>query len=305
MAPGVAGVGFPTMTGSTSGTPTVALLGTGIMGAGMARNILAAGLPLRVWNRSADKARPLAEHGAEIAATPADAVRGVDVVVVMLGDGNHVAGVLDQAADGLSAGQVLLQTTTAGIDQDALLARADEHGLLFVDAPVLGTRQPAESGQLLILAAGAPAAREIAQPVLDAVGRATRWLSDDPRSLAGSRLKLVANSWVLAVTAATGEAVALAEALGVEPQAFLDSVAGGPLDLPYLQAKAKAILAGDWTPNFSVDNAAKDAGLIVAAGESAGVTLDVAAAARERFRRASAAGHGEDDMAAAYLASRP
>ncbi len=286
-------------------SPTVALLGTGIMGAGMARNILSAGLPLRVWNRSAAKARPLAEHGAEIAATPADAVRGADVVVTMVGDGQQVADVLDQAADGLRAGQVLLQTTTAGIDQDALLDRAEAHGLLFVDAPVLGTRQPAESGQLLILAAGDPAAREIAQPVLDAVGRATHWLSADPRSLAGSRLKLVVNSWVLAITAAAGEAVALAEGLGVDPQAFLDSVAGGPLDAPYLQAKAKAILAADWTPNFSVDNAAKDAGLIVAAGESVGLTLDVAAAARDRMLRASAAGHGNADMAAAYLASRP
>ena len=99
--------------------------------------------------------------------------------------------------------------------------------------------------------------------------------------------------------------MSLAEALGVDPQAFLDAIAGGPLDLPYLQAKAKAILAGDWTPNFSVDNAAKDAGLIVAAGASAGLTLDVAAAARDRLRRASEAGHGDDDMAAAYLASRP
>lgn len=286
-------------------SPTVALLGTGIMGAGMARNILSAGLPLRVWNRSAAKARPLAEHGAEIAATPADAVRGADVVVTMVGDGQHVADVLDQAADGLRAGQVLLQTTTVGIDQDALLDRAEAHGLLFVDAPVLGTRQPAESGQLLILAAGDPAAREIAQPVLDAVGRATRWLSADPRSLAGSRLKLVVNSWVLAITAAAGEAVALAEGLGVDPQAFLDSVSGGPLDAPYLQAKATAILSADWTPNFSVDNAAKDAGLIVAAGESVGLTLDVAAAARDRMLRASAAGHGNADMAAAYLASRP
>jgi 3-hydroxyisobutyrate dehydrogenase len=286
-------------------SPTVALLGTGIMGAGMARNILSAGLPLRVWNRTTAKARPLAEHGAEIAATPADAVRGADVVVTMVGDGPQVAEVLDQAADGLRAGQVLLQTTTAGIDQGALLDFAEAHGLLFVDAPVLGTRQPAESGQLLILAAGDPAAREIAQPVLDAVGRATRWLSADPRSLAGSRLKLVVNSWVLAITAAAGEAVALAEGLGVDPQAFLDSVAGGPLDAPYLQTKANAILAADWTPNFSVDNAAKDAGLIVAAGESVGLTLDVAAAARNRMQRASAAGHGNADMAAAYLASRP
>ncbi|MDT7708993.1 MAG: 3-hydroxyisobutyrate dehydrogenase [Pseudonocardiales bacterium] len=282
---------------------TVALLGTGIMGAGMGHNILAAGLPLRVWNRSPEKAQPLADAGATLAADPAEAVRGADVVVTMLGDGHHVLAVMEQAADGLASGQVWAQTTTAGVDQDDLVAFAGKHGLLFVDAPVVGTRQPAESGQLVVLAAGPAAAKDAVQPVFDAVGKTTTWVADDAAGLPASRLKLVVNSWVLAVTAATAEAVALAKGLDVDPQAFLDSVAGGPLDLPYLQNKAKAILAEDWAPNFSVTNAAKDADLIVAAGKGAGVELDVAAAASARYHRAADAGHGDDDMAANYLAS--
>jgi 3-hydroxyisobutyrate dehydrogenase len=282
---------------------TVALLGTGIMGAGMGHNILAAGLPLRVWNRSAAKARPLADAGAVLAADPASAVRGADVVVTMLGDGRHVLAVMEQAAAGLSAGQVWAQTTTAGADQDELLAFADKHGLRFVDAPVIGTRQPAESGQLVVLAAGPVGARAAVQPVFDAIGRATTWVADDGAGLAASRLKLVVNSWVLAVTAATAETIALARGLGVDPQAFLDSVAGGPLDLPYLRNKAAAILAEDWTPNFSVTNAAKDADLIGAAARGAGIELDVAAAVAARMHRAADAGHGESDMAANYLAS--
>lgn len=282
---------------------TVALLGTGIMGAGMGHNILAAGFTLRVWNRSADKARPLADAGATLASDPADAVQGADVVVTMLGDGHHVLAVMEQAVDGLAAGQVWAQTTTAGVDQADLLAFAEKHGLLFVDAPVVGTRQPAEAGQLAVLAAGPAQAREAVQPVFDAVGRITTWVADDAAGLPASRLKLVVNSWVLAVTAATAEALALAKGLEVDPQAFLDSVTGGPLDLPYLQNKATAILAGDWTPNFSVTNAAKDADLIVAAGKGAGVQLDVAAAAATRYHRAADAGHGDDDMAANYLAS--
>jgi 3-hydroxyisobutyrate dehydrogenase len=282
---------------------TVALLGTGIMGAGMGHNILAAGLPLRVWNRSPEKAQPLADAGATLAADPAEAVRGADVVVTMLGDGHHVLAVMEQAADGLASGQVWAQTTTAGVDQDDLVAFAGKHGLLFVDAPVVGTRQPAESGQLVVLAAGPAAAKDAVQPVFDAMGKTTTWVADDAAGLPASRLKLVVNSWVLAVTAATAEAVALAKGLDVDPQAFLDSVAGGPLDLPYLQNKAKAILAEDWAPNFSVTNAAKDADLIVAAGKGAGVELDVAAAASARYHRAADAGHGDDDMAANYLAS--
>lgn len=283
---------------------TVALLGTGIMGAGMARNVLAAGLPLTIWNRTAARAAPLAEAGATVAATPADAVRGADVVVTMLGDGADVASVMEQAADGLSAGQVWAQTTTVGLAPYAgLVALAGRHGLLFVDAPVVGTRAPAEQGQLLVLAAGPAQARAVVQPVFDAVGRATTWLAEDADGAAASRLKLVVNSWVLAVTAGVGEALALADGLGVDPQAFLDAVGGGPLDLPYLQVKAAAIRKGDWTPSFSAANAAKDAGLIVAAAEEAKVRLDVAPAAAERYRRTVALGHGEDDMAANYLAS--
>lgn len=282
-------------------TPTVALLGTGIMGAGMGHNVLAAGLPLRVWNRTAEKAHPLGEAGAVLAADPAEAVAGADVIVTMLGDGQHVREVMERAEP--RAGQVWAQMTTAGADQDALLAFATQRGLLFVDAPVVGTRAPAESGQLLVLAAGAPDARAAVQPVFDAVGRETRWVADSADGLAASRLKLVVNSWVLAITAATGEALALATGLGVDPQAFLDAVGGGPLDLPYLQLKAKAIRAEDWTPSFSVANAAKDGDLIAAAAQAAGIRLDVAPAAAARFHRTADAGHGEDDMAANYLAS--
>lgn len=284
-------------------TPSVALLGTGIMGSGMARNIRAAGLPLQVWNRTPERAAPLAETGAEIAGSPADAVRDADVVVTMLGEADDVVDVMERAADGLRPGQVWAQTTTVGVGPFAtLVALADRHGLLLVDAPVVGTRGPAEQGQLLVLAAGAPQARAVVQPVFDAIGRTTTWLADDPDGAAASRLKLVVNSWVLAVTAGVGEALALADGLGVDPQAFLDAVAGGPLDLPYLQVKAKAIRERDWTPSFSAANAAKDADLIVAAAEEAKVHLDVAAAAARRYRRTVELGHGGDDMAANYLA---
>ncbi len=284
-------------------TPTVALLGTGIMGAGMGHNVLRAGMPLRVWNRTPEKAADLVAAGAVLGADPAEAVAGADVVVTMLGDGHHVQAVMERAS--LRTGQVWAQMSTAGVDQGGLLELAHRSGALFVDAPVVGTRQPAESGQLLILAAGAPELRGIVQPVFDAVGRETRWLGEDAAGLAASRLKLVVNSWVLAITAAAGETLALARGLGADPQAFLDAIGGGPLDLPYLQAKAAAILAEDWTPNFSVTNAAKDGDLIVAAATEAGVTLDVAAAAAARYHRAADAGHGDADMAAGYLASFP
>ncbi|HET8560826.1 MAG TPA: NAD(P)-dependent oxidoreductase [Marmoricola sp.] len=286
--------------------PTVALLGTGLMGTAMGRSMLAAGLAVRAWNRTAQRARPLAEAGAEIADSPADAVRGADVLVTMLGDAGDVEAVLEKAADGLAEGQVWLQTTTVGPGPLAGLASfAEEHGLVLVDAPVSGTREPAEKGALTVLAAGPPEARGVVRPVLDAIGSRTIWLGEDARDGAASRLKLVVNSWVLAVNAAAGEAIALARGLGVDPRAFLDLVGGGPLDMPYLQLKAGKVLSEDLSPSFSVDMAAKDAGLVAEAARDAGLRLDVVAAVRTRMARTAALGHGAEDMAASYLASYP
>ncbi|MGW2649647.1 NAD(P)-dependent oxidoreductase [Streptomyces sp. NPDC001393] len=285
--------------------PTVSVLGTGIMGAAMARNLCRAGLEVRAWNRTREKAEPLAADGARIAGTPAEAVAGADVVLTMLYDGKTVLDVMREAAPGLRPGTVWAQCTTAGIELiTALAAFAGEHGLVFYDAPVLGTRQPAEAGQLTVLAAGPEEGRRTVAPVFDAVGARTVWTGSDAGAGSASRLKLVANSWVLAATAAAGEVLALARALGVDPQGFFDLIEGGPLDMGYLRAKSALVLDGKLTPpSFAVATAEKDARLIVQAGERGGVRLDVAAAAAERFARAAAQGHADEDMAAAYFAS--
>ncbi len=281
---------------------SVAVLGTGIMGAAMARNLCRAGLAVRVWNRTSAKAEPLAAEGARVAADPREAVENADVVLTMLHDGPVTAEIVRAAAPGLRAGQVWLQSTTAGVDGlPALAELAREYQLTFVDAPVLGTRQPAEAGELVVLAAGPREARSGLAPVLEAVGARTVWVGEEPG--AATRLKLVCNSWVLTVTHGVAEALALADGLGVDPQGFLDAVAGGPLDMGYLRLKAQAVRSGDFAPSFAVDTAAKDARLVVSAGERAGVRMDVAAAGAERFRRAAEQGHGGEDMAASYFAS--
>jgi 3-hydroxyisobutyrate dehydrogenase len=285
-------------------TTSVAVLGTGIMGAAMARNLCRAGLDVRVWNRTRVKAEPLEADGARVTDTPAEAVEGADVVLTVLHDGPATLDTMREAAPGLRPGAVWLQSTTAGLDSlPAMAELAAAHDLLFVDAPVLGTKAPAEAGQLTVLAAGPVAARPILAPVLEAIGRQTTWTSEDGSTGAATRLKLVCNSWVLALTSGTAEALALASGLGVDPAAFLDAVADGPLDCGYLRVKAYAILTGDYTPNFTLTTAAKDARIIVEAGERAGVRLDVAAAGVERFRRAVEQGHGAEDMAATYFAS--
>ncbi|MBC9725394.1 NAD(P)-dependent oxidoreductase [Streptomyces sp. TRM68367] len=286
--------------------PTVSVLGTGIMGAAMARNIARAGHPVRVWNRTRAKAEPLAAGGGvSVADTPAGAVEGADVVLTMLYDGPAALEVMRQAATALRPGTAWVQSSTAGVEAlGDLAAFAREHGLVFYDAPVLGTRQPAEAGQLTVLAAGPQARRGTVEPVFDAVGARTVWTGEDGAEGSATRLKLVANSWVLAVTAAAGEALSLAKALGVDPHGFLDLVAGGPLDMGYLRAKSALVLEDRLTPaQFAVTTAAKDARLIVEAGERSGVRLDVAAAGAARMERAAAQGHGDEDMVAAYFAS--
>ncbi|MEV5985788.1 NAD(P)-dependent oxidoreductase [Streptomyces sp. NPDC052051] len=284
---------------------TVTVLGTGIMGAAMARSLARAGHTVRAWNRTRAKAEPLAASGARIADTPAEAVQGADVVLTMLYDGPATLEVMREAAPALRTGAAWVQSTTAGIEGVGELAGfARDHGLVFYDAPVLGTRQPAEAGQLTVLAAGPSSGRAVVTPVFDAVGSRTVWAGEDGAEAGATRLKLVANSWVLAVTAATGEVLALAKGLGVDPQNFLDIIAGGGLDMGYLRAKADAILNDKLTPpSFAVTTAEKDARLIARAGEQHGVRLDVIAATAERFSRAAAQGHAAEDMAAAYFAS--
>jgi 3-hydroxyisobutyrate dehydrogenase len=284
---------------------SVAVLGTGIMGAAMARSLRRAGLEVRVWNRTPERAAPLAEAGARVEQHASDAVRGADVVLTMLSDVRAVLGAMAAAEPGLSEGQIWLQASTVGHQAIPQLADyAAKHGLRLVDAPVSGTRKPAEEGQLLVLAAGPQDVRQPLTPVLDAIGARTLWLGDDAAAATASRLKLVVNSVVLAETTLAAEAVELSEALGLDPALFAKTMEGGVADSKFLQAKVAAITAGDFTPNFSAAMAAKDARLIVEAGAEHGLALPMNAAIADRMARAVALGHGEQDMAATYYAGR-
>ncbi|MEU5883374.1 NAD(P)-dependent oxidoreductase [Spirillospora sp. NPDC047279] len=283
--------------------PTVALLGTGIMGAAMGRNLLRSGLQVRAWNRTRAKADALEADGATVTGSPAEAADGADVVITMLNDGPGVLAAMSGAVPGLRAGQVWAQMSTVGLlALEPLAGFAAEHGLIFVDAPVQGTRQPAEQGELLVLAAGPEDARAALAPVFEAVGKKTMWLGDDGAAGNATRLKLAAVNYAIALTGIIGESLALTEALGLDPALFGEVVTGGPLDNVYLQAKMQAILSGDFTPSFAVRNAEKDTRLIAEAAAVAGVRVDMTEGVGERFRRALALGHGDDDMAAAYFA---
>jgi 3-hydroxyisobutyrate dehydrogenase len=282
----------------------VAVLGTGIMGSGMARSLLRSGLDVTVWNRHPGRAAPLAADGADVAGSPGDAVADADAVITILWDGNSVADVMADALPAAPEGILWVQSSTVGLHEagDMLPALADGCGARYIDAPVLGTRQPAQDGKLTVLAAGPEAVRDPARPVFGAIGARTVWVSERPGD--GTRLKLVANSWVATMVAATAQSIALAQGLGLDPQTFLDMMIGSAVDAPYLHVKGEAILAGQFAPSFAVEGAVKDTGLIAAAMRETGTDATLMDAVGAQYRKAAESGHGEEDMAAIFYAFR-
>ncbi|VXC11265.1 3-hydroxyisobutyrate dehydrogenase [Pseudomonas sp. 8AS] len=281
--------------------PIVAVLGTGLIGAPIARNLAARGFRVRAWNRTAAKAQALAAAGIQACDSPADAVRDCDIILTVLKDGPSTQAAIQAATPALNKGAIWLQLGTVGIEGIATLeALAEQLGLVFYDAPVQGSRQPAELAQLVILASGPVVQQALVQPIFDAIGKRTLWLGEQPGS--GSRLKLALNSWAFALTHGLAESLALARGLGIDPALVVDVVTAGPMDSGYFQAKAAAILADNYSASFSIANALKDARLVVEAAAQAGVQVDAAQAGLHRFERALEAGHADKDMAASYLA---
>jgi 3-hydroxyisobutyrate dehydrogenase len=258
------------------------------MGAPMARNLAGAGHEVRAWNRTREKAEGL---GAEVAGSPAEAVDGAEVVITMLADGPTVARVMEGVT--LGDGQIWWQASTVGLEW------AKRLGDSYVDGPVLGTRQPAEQGALTVLASGPR--RDGLADVFEPVSAKVVDLGDEVG--AGTRMKLVANAWVLALVEGLAETVALAEGLGADPRKFLEIIDGGPLFAPYAKLKGEAMIERSFEPSFPLALAAKDAGLMVEAAKQAGLDLPLPGLIRDQMGKAVEAGHGDRDMAATFLAS--
>ncbi len=284
-----------------AGNATVALLGTGIMGAAMARNLLEAGMKVRAWNRSTEKAQPLADDGATVVEDAAGAAAGVDFLLTMLADADVIEEVVGgDVLSALAEGGVWLQMSTVGEEGNERLARlAADGGVAYVDAPVLGTKGPAEQGQLVVLASGPEEVRDRCDPVFDALGSKTVWLGE---AGSGSALKLVVNNWIVGLLGVLAETIAFARATGVDPRSFLETIEGGPLSLPYAQMKGGMMIEEDFPPSFSAKLARKDTGLVLDAAASRDLRLAVAETVATRFDEAMEAGLGDEDMAAVYEA---
>jgi len=288
--------------GATAGD-VVAVVGTGIMGSAMARNLVAAGLRTVVWDRSPAATAPLAAAGAVVAASAQDAIRSAGVVITMLPTAGTVNSVI--GADGLDAfarGAVWAQMGTIGIEEtigfDRLLNQR-RPDVMFVDAPVSGSKAPAEAGELLILASGPAAAQAVVRLAFDAMGRKTVWLGPAGQ---GSRMKLVVNAYLSFLIEGVAEALELGSQLGVDSAALDAAIEGGPLDAPLADAKLHKIARGDFTPEFPLEWALKDVNLALQA--AGGTNLPMLQALSRQWRLAVEAGYGRDDISAARLALR-
>jgi 3-hydroxyisobutyrate dehydrogenase len=287
-----------------SGPSTVAVLGTGSMGAPIARNLLAAGFTVSVWNRTISRAAPLADAGARLAPSPAEAAQNADVVLTMLADGAAVESAMNGpggALEALPAGSVWIQMATVGVDWiGRLSALAAEHDVELVDAPVSGSDGPAREGKLVVLASGPDQARARVQAIFDAIGSQTLWLGPTGQ---GTRMKLVLNNWLVAQVEAVAETLALSEALGLDPQLFVEAIDGAPLGSPYALTKARAMISGDYRPGFALRLAFKDARLALDAAQALGVGLPLTDALATRWQRAIADGHANDDVSSVFAES--
>ena len=280
----------------------VAVIGAGIMGSAMTRNLIAAGLDTRVWDRSPSVTAPLAEAGAVAAASARDAVRGAGVVITMLPTADVVEAVIFDGgvADAFEDGCVWAQMGTIGVEATLSIAArlaGQRPAAMFVDAPVSGSKGPAEQGQLLILASGPDAAASALRRVFDAIGRKTVWLGEVGR---GSQVKLLVNAYMSILIEGVAETMELADRLGIGHQQLAEVIEGGPLDAPIADAKLHKMDRQEYAAEFPLEWALKDVDLAISA--AGGEAPPLLAALSTQWHAAVAAGYGRQDISAARLA---
>ncbi len=279
--------------------PRIAFLGLGIMGSGMAQRLLAGGFPLTVFNRNAEKSKPFAAQGAQIAKSPREAAAQAKVIISMLADDNAARTLWLGGTGALAAataGTVCVECSTVTVNWVRELSTvAGARGCDFLDAPVTGSKTQAAAGELNFLVGGDSAALEKARPVLAAMGKAVVHLGPTG---SGALLKLI-NNFVCGVQiAALAEAMAMIERGGLDRAKALEVLTTGAPGSPLVKAVSARMTAPDFTPNFLLRLMAKDLGYAIQEGGKLSVELTTATAALKDFQRAIATGHGEKDIAA-------
>ena len=284
---------------------TTAFLGIGSMGHGMATSALRAGISTIVWNREPRATKDLAELGADVAETATDAARRADIVVTMVTDADAVISIArDQgmlAALGPNAIWAQMSTIgVAGIERVAALVDAERPDVTLLDAPVSGSKVPAEQGQLTIFASGPGEARSRVAPLFEALGRRTIWVGAVGD---GSRLKLVNNTWLAFTAEAVASSLALARRLGLQTETVVDALGGSSLVSPWQAAKLQRIAKGEYAPQFALSLALKDVHLALQAADDD--RFAALASLADEWQQAIDDGLGDQDLTVMTRALEP
>jgi len=285
--------------------PSVAILGLGIMGSGMAHRLLSANFPLAVYNRNREKCIPFGSAGAFVADSPREAASRSQIVLSMVADDVASRGVWigeQGALNGAPAGSVLIESSTLSGDWiQELASKAAERSCQFLDAPVTGTKPHAASGELVFLVGGSVEALNAARPIFSALGRDTVHLGPTG---SGALMKLV-NNFVCGVQAASfAEAVSMVDAGGLDRAKAMSILTGGAPGSGIVKRVAERIAANDFTPNFALRWMAKDLAYALRDAFTKGISLQTAAAALALFQQAIAEGHGDEDFSAVAKLSK-
>lgn len=278
-------------------------LGLGIMGKAMAINLLENGFNVTVWNRSLSKCEELVAYGASVGNTPAEVVKKCKYTIAMLADPPAAlsvvfdkGGVLEEMCSG--KGYIDMSTVDAATSTkiyEGIIAK----GGRFVEAPVSGSKKPAEDGQLIILAAGDKSLHDEVMPAFDVMGKKTFFLGEVGN---GAKMKLVVNMIMGSMANAFSEGLVLTDKSGLSQQTLLDVLELGAISNPMFKLKGPAMIQQKFPPAFPLKHQQKDMRLALALGDDVGVSMPVAAAANEVFKKARSMGLGDHDFSAVYQA---
>jgi 3-hydroxyisobutyrate dehydrogenase len=267
----------------------------------MAQRLLDQGIEVLAWDRNPEQVAALVERGAKRGDEPAEVVRGADVVITMLPTAPIVLDVVEPLLEDWPEATIWLQMSSVGAaEADQLVEIAQAHHVLLVDAPVSGSTHPAEEGELTILASGPGSSRAAVEPVFEVLGSRVLWVGEAGM---GSRLKMAANHWMIAMTAALAESMHLCEAMGLDQRQFVDLLDGGPLGSAYGLMKLKEMLAHDYPVGFPVRLALKDLELVREVEQSSNAAMPLLDVVYERFLTADE-DHADEDLAAVYEIGR-
>jgi 3-hydroxyisobutyrate dehydrogenase/glyoxylate/succinic semialdehyde reductase len=283
------------------GEQNIAFIGLGIMGSRMAKNLLKAGFPLTVHNRTKEKAEDLIRSGAQWADSPKKAAENADIVFTMLSHPEVVEAVVyadNGLFSGIKPGALWVDMSTVHPTFSKKMAEASSaQNIRFLDAPVSGSKIPAERGELIFLVGGEQTDFEEAKPYFEAMGKAVHYLGKHGN---GSAMKILINLMLAHNMAAFSETVHLGEAMGLDKSMVVEMLLNHPVSAPILQGKKAKIMELDFTPEFPLEHMQKDLHLVALTAFEKNYAMPLANVLKELYAQAKQHGYGRMDMSAIY-----